>query len=212
MAAGATVFGLYMLGFTSVFREGFETVLFLQALQLEAGTGIVLAGVGLGLVGVAAVGAVTFKLEQRLPYKKMLIVTGVLISLVLVVMVGNTMRTLQGVGWISITPIDIDVPLWMGTWLGIFPTWETIGAQIAAFAFVIGSYFAAEWVRKRNVRKAIAEAEEQFPTDDEIPAAAHVNAQRQRSLQRRLSRGGDRPHEDPAATRAAPRTRARLAS
>ena len=44
--AGATVLGLYVLGFTSVFREGFETVLFLQALQLEAGTGIVLAGVG----------------------------------------------------------------------------------------------------------------------------------------------------------------------
>ena len=47
--AGATVLGLYVLGFTSVFREGFETVLFLQALQLEAGTGIVLAGVTLGL-------------------------------------------------------------------------------------------------------------------------------------------------------------------
>ena len=199
VAAGATVFGLYMLGFTSVFREGFETVLFLQALQLEAGTGIVLAGVGLGLVGVAAVGAVTFKLEQRLPYKKMLIVTGVLISLVLVVMVGNTMRTLQGVGWISITPIDIDVPLWMGTWLGIFPTWETIGAQIAAFAFVIGSYFAAEWVRKRNVRKAIAEAEEQFHADEEAPAATRVNGERERerALQRRLSREGDRPHARP---------------
>jgi high-affinity iron transporter len=174
VAAGATVFGLYMLGFTSVFREGFETVLFLQALQLESGTGIVLAGVGLGLLGVAAVGAVTFKLEQKLPYKKMLIVTGILISLVLVVMVGNTMRTLQGVGWASITPIDVDFPLWMGTWLGIFPTWETIGAQLAALVFVIGSYFAAEWVRKRSVRKAIAAAEEQFPEEGERqPLAAN---------------------------------------
>ncbi|MGZ5359768.1 MAG: FTR1 family iron permease [Solirubrobacterales bacterium] len=159
VAAGATVLGLYMLGFTSVFREGFETVLFLQALQLESGTGVVMAGVMLGLVGVAAVGALTFKLEQKLPYKRMLIVTGVLISLVLVVMVGNTMRTLQGVGWMSITPVDIDFPLWMGTWLGVFPTVETLGAQLAAFVFVIGSYFAAEWVRKRNVRKAVAAAE-----------------------------------------------------
>jgi high-affinity iron transporter len=159
VAAGATVFGLYALGFTAVFREGFETVLFLQALQLEAGVGIVLAGVSLGLVLTAIVGAITFALERRLPYKRMLIVTGVLISLVLVVLVGNTMRTLQGVGWVSITPIDIDLPLWMGTWLGIFPTWETIGAQVAAFGFVIGSYYAAEWVRKRNVRKAIANAE-----------------------------------------------------
>ena len=48
-AAAATVAGLYLLGFTSVFREGFETVLFLQALQLSSGTGVVLAGVALGL-------------------------------------------------------------------------------------------------------------------------------------------------------------------
>jgi high-affinity iron transporter len=156
VAAGTTIAGLYVLGFTSVFREGFETVLFLQALQLEAGIGIVLAGVTLGLLFTAAVGALTFALERRLPYKRMLIVTGVLISLVLVVLVGNTMRTLQGVGWVPITPIDIDLPLWMGTWLGIFPTWETIGGQIGAFAFVIGSYFLAEWVRKRSVRKTVA--------------------------------------------------------
>ena len=49
-AGAATLLGLYLLGFTSVFREGFETVLFLQALQLSAGTGVVLAGVALGLV------------------------------------------------------------------------------------------------------------------------------------------------------------------
>jgi high-affinity iron transporter len=77
----------------------------------------------------------------------------VLISLVLVVLVGNTMRTLQGVGWVSITPVDVDLPLWMGTWLGVFPTWETIGGQIAALAFVIGSYFLAERLRKRAVKK-----------------------------------------------------------
>ncbi len=39
-AGAATVVGLYMLGFSSVFREGFETVLFLQALQLSSGTGV----------------------------------------------------------------------------------------------------------------------------------------------------------------------------
>ncbi len=156
-AGGATMLGLYLLGFTSVFREGFETVLFLQALQLEAGTGIVLAGVSLGLAATAVVGAATFALERKLPYKRLLIVTGAMISLVLVVMVGNTMRTLQGVGWVSITPIDVDLPLWMGTWLGVFPTWETIGAQVGALGFVIGSYYLAEWVRKRHVRRAARE-------------------------------------------------------
>lgn len=157
--ATGTVAGLFVLGFTSVFREGFETVLFLQALQLSSGTGVVLAGVGLAAIGLAAVGWATFKLESKLPYKKMLIVTGAMIALVLVVMVGNTMRTMQGVGWIPITPVDFETPLWMGTWLGVFPTVETLGAQFLAFCFVIGSYFAAEYVRKRNIRRGVAEYE-----------------------------------------------------
>lgn len=159
-AGVATVAGLYTLGFTSVFREGFETVLFLQALQLSSGTGVVLAGVSLGLVLTAIVGVITFSLERKLPYKKMLIVTGVLIALVLVVLVGNTARTMQGVGWLSIHPIEVELPLWMGTWLGIYPTVETLTAQLLAFVFVIGSYFAAEWMRKRDLRRAIAAHEE----------------------------------------------------
>ena len=149
----ATVTGLYLLGFSSVFREGFETVLFLQALQLSSGTPVVLAGVSLGLVATGAVGAITFALERRLPYKRMLIITGVLISLVLVVLVGNTVRTLQGVGWLSITPLDFELPLWVGTWLGIFPTVETLGAQALAMVFVLGSYFAAERLRHRGRRR-----------------------------------------------------------
>ncbi len=155
-AGAATVAGLYVLGFTSVFREGFETVLFLQALQLSSGTGVVLAGVSLGLAITAVVGAITFALERKLPYKKMLVVTGMLIALVLVVLVGNTARTMQGVGWLPIHPLDIEFPLWLGTWLGVYPTVETLVAQALALCFVIGSYFAAEWMRKRELRKAIA--------------------------------------------------------
>ncbi|HEX5609130.1 MAG TPA: FTR1 family protein [Solirubrobacterales bacterium] len=166
-AGAATVAGLYTLGFTSVFREGFETVLFLQALQLSSGTPVVVAGVTLGLVLTGIVGAITFALERKLPYKKMLIATGVLIALVLVVLVGNTARTMQGVGWLSIHPVEIEFPLWMGTWLGVYPTVETLTAQALAFVFVIGSYFAAEWLRKRELRKAIEAHEASLAEDDD---------------------------------------------
>ena len=153
-AANATLLGLYLLGFSSVFREGFEIVLFLQALSLNASTGVMLAGVTLGVALTAAVGVLTFALERRLPYKRMLVVTGVLIALVLMVLVGNTVRTLQGVGWMPITPLDVEPPLWAGTWLGVFPTVETLGAQLGAFAFVVGSYLLAELMSKRRRRRA----------------------------------------------------------
>ena len=96
----------------------------------------------------------TFRLQRKLPYKRMLIVTGVLLAFVLVVMVGATVRTMQGAGWLPIHSIDVDLPYWLGTWLGVFPTWETLGAQVVALAFVIGSYFAAEYVRIKRPRQA----------------------------------------------------------
>ena len=150
----AQVAGFVLLGFSTVYREGFETVLFLQALELSSGLWVVLEGVALGGIAVAAVAVATFVLERKLPYKKMLIVTGVLLTVVLVVMVGKTARTLQGVGWLPITPLDIDPPYWMGLWLGIFPTVETIVAQIAAALFVVGSYVLAERIRTRGRRSA----------------------------------------------------------
>ena len=208
VAAGATVLGLYTLGFTSVLREGFETVLFLQALQLSNGIGVVLAGVALGLIMTAAVGALTFALESRLPYKRMLVVTGALIALVLVVMVGNTVRTMQGVGWISITPIDVELPLWMGTWLGVFPTWESIGAQLAAFAIVIGSYYAAEWARKRKVGVSPSPA---APARAAAPARSPLEAlpgpASPHPANGSNGRGRSAPAPDTAEQRKAPRQR-----
>ena len=155
--AFAQVAGLAALGFSSVYREGFETVLFLQALVFEAGPAVVLAGVALGLVGVTAVGLLTIALQRRLPHKKMLMVTGLLITWVLVVMVGTTVQKLQVAGWIPVHPIgDLRLPYWSGLWFGVFPTWEGLLAQASAAVVVIGSYFAAEGVRKRRRRLRFA--------------------------------------------------------
>src|SRR3954451_15177146 len=57
----ATV-GLVALGFTSVYREGFEVVLFLQNLKLQQGDAVVLEGVAIGLACTAVVGLVTFRM------------------------------------------------------------------------------------------------------------------------------------------------------
>lgn len=143
--------GLIALGFTSIYREGFETVLFLQALVLEAGTSVVLGGVALGLAGTLLVGFLVFALQAKLPHKKMLIVTGIMIGGVLLVMVGNTTHVLQLVGWLPLHPIrNLSLPYWTGLWFGLFATWEGIGLQLAAATFVIGSYFLAERLQHRK--------------------------------------------------------------
>jgi high-affinity iron transporter len=151
--------GFAALGFTSVFREGAETVLFLQALVLDAGTWIVVQGVALGLAGTAVVGVLTLVMQQKLPHKKMLIVTGVMIAVVLVTMVGQTVHTLQLVGWLPISPIrgSETWPTWIGVWLGLHGTWQGIIAQLIAIVFVFGSYFLAEAQHKRDRQAELAE-------------------------------------------------------
>ncbi len=153
--AGArrTLLGLGLLGFTSVYREGFEVVLFLQNLRLRYGSAIVLEGVAVGLVFVAATGWFTFALHRRLPYRRMLVVTGILLGGVLLVMVGESVQELQQAGWIGTTPIHVAVPGWMGLWFSVFPNVETILAQALAATFVIGSYVVAEQIRVRRPRR-----------------------------------------------------------
>lgn len=191
----AQAIGLFVLGLTSVYREGFETVLFLQSLQLSAGTATVLEGAGLGLALTFAVGAVTFFLQRKLPYKKMLIVTGVFIGFVLVVMVGQTVRTMQGTGWLPITPIDLSLPYWPGLWLGVYPTVETIGAQIAAAAFVIGSYFLAQELKVKRPRRRSRQHVGAAAGAERTPVATNGQALVRSDAQVEPVPGGDAGHE-----------------
>ena len=153
VSAQRTLLGLALLGFTSVYREGFEVVLFLQNLRLRYGSGVVLEGVALGLVFVVAIGCLTFGLQRRLPYRKMLVATGLMLGLVLLVMVGENIQEMQQAGWIGTTPVNVAVPGWMGLWFAVFPNVQTIVAQLGAAAFVIGSYFLAEELKVRRPKR-----------------------------------------------------------
>jgi high-affinity iron transporter len=139
-------FGLILLGFTSLYREGFEVVLFLQSYHLRLGGAVVLKGALLGMMLTGVVAVLTFVLQQRLPYRKMLITTGILLGIVLLVMVGEQAQEMQLAHWISTTPINSlkeYIPPWMSLWFAVFPTVETLVAQLIAAILVIGSYYAA---------------------------------------------------------------------
>jgi high-affinity iron transporter len=150
----STLIGLGLLGFTSVYREGFEIVLFLQGLRVSHGADVVLEGATLGLLFTAAVGVLTFVLHERLPYKRLLIITGVLLAMVLFVMVGEEVNEMQLAGWVGTTEISwLNVPGWAGTWFAFYPTVETCVAQFLSLLLVLGSYFAAQWLRVWRPRR-----------------------------------------------------------
>ena len=150
--AGRVMIGLAMLGFTSLYREGVEVVLFLQSYRMKLGPGPVARGVSIGLALTVVVAIVTFVLQRRLPYKRMLVATGVMLGAVLLVMVGEQAQEMQLAGWLPTTTIgwlEPHVPAWMGLWFSVFPTVETIVAQGVALLLVLGSYFGAQFRRRR---------------------------------------------------------------
>jgi high-affinity iron transporter len=144
--------GFALLGFTSIYREGFEVVIFLQNLRLTFGSSVVLEGVALGCLFTAAVGVLTFALHQKLPYKRLLIITGGMLLVVLFVMVGEEVQEMQQAGWIGTTQIG-SLPGWLGQWFSVFPNVQTIVAQVGAIAIVVGSYFAAQYLRVWRPRR-----------------------------------------------------------
>lgn len=159
------IWGMALLGFTSLYREGFEVVLFLQTYRLRLGGETVFWGTCMGLVLTAIVAALTFVAHRKMPYRKMLVLTGGLLGVVLVVMVGEQVQEMQLAHWVSTTNIPAlarIIPAWMGTWLSVFPTVETLVAQAAAVVLVLGSYLFVNWRTGLSARGELSAVDEQI--------------------------------------------------
>jgi high-affinity iron transporter len=154
---GPTI-GLVALGFTVVYREGFETVLYLQALRVQAGPGAVAEGVLLGAVFTATIGFAMLVLRRRLPVRGVIVATATLIGLLAIIMTGQTIRAVQAAGWLGITPVHVDVPAWSELWLGIYPSAQTLIAQLVAAVAIVLTAVLSERLRTRRLRRRIEAA------------------------------------------------------
>jgi high-affinity iron transporter len=139
--------GLGLLGFSSLYREGVEVVLFLQSYRLRLGSRVILYGVLIGLSLCVVVAVLTFAVHRRLPYRKMLVITGVMLGVVLLVMTGEQAQEMQLAHWLPTTRIAWladRIPAWMGLWFSVFPTVQTLVGQAVAGILVLGSYVLAQ--------------------------------------------------------------------
>jgi high-affinity iron transporter len=133
------VFTLGFVAFISVYREGFETVLFYKALYLYAddSTGGIVPGFFAGCVVLAGVFYLINTLGMRIPIKWFFGFTSVLLYYMAFTFMGKGIHELQMGEQISMTAADFLPSL---SWLGMYPTWETFIGQavlFAAFAFAL---------------------------------------------------------------------------
>ena len=135
------------LAFLVVFREGFETVLFYQALVMGAareavGYAPVVTGFAAGCILLAALFYALFTYGIKIPIRRFFAVTGVLLYLLAFKFAGNGVRELQEAGLVSITPISFvpESPFFQN-WFGVYPVWETCFLQSFLLLAAVGGLF-----------------------------------------------------------------------
>jgi high-affinity iron transporter len=145
VSIGSTA-SLILIGFTAVYREGFETVLFYQAL-LSFGTGLgiwMALGFVCGVVALTACGFAIFRLGRRLPIKAFLSVAVGLIMLTSVAFLGNAVAALQEADAVGYTRLEgwPRLPIYLAEATGYRPTTQTVVAQIGLIlVYLLGALY-----------------------------------------------------------------------
>ena len=127
-----------------MFREGFESVLFFQAL-ISFADGLLLnvvLGAALAVVALLAVGWVIFKAGRRVPMKVFLTTAVSLVMVISVAFAGNAVRGFQEAALVPVTFIESlpRLPIFLSQLTGWYPTRETILAQGAlALVYAAGA-------------------------------------------------------------------------
>jgi high-affinity iron transporter len=156
VSIGSTT-ALVLVGFTAMYREGLETALLYQAL-VEFGEGLgwwIVVGLAVGLIALAVVSYLIFRLGRRLPIKTFLVCAVLLLMGTSVAFLGNAVRSLQTADLIGLTPIDglPHAPIFLAQALGYWPSVQTLASQAALIAvYVLGATWLLT-VRPRRMRE-----------------------------------------------------------
>jgi len=137
---GEKMFGLAFFCFMVVFREVFESILFLQAIKLDTQSGSQ-SSIGLGVLAafglIALIAFLFLKYSRKIPIRQLFRYSSWVIILLALILTGKGTHSLQEAGWLSVTGFlgftNID-------WLGVYPTVETLTSQIALLSLMLVLY------------------------------------------------------------------------
>ena len=169
-AGGTSVF--IMLSFFTVYREGFETVLFYQAMFSFAKYMEFYVGLGfiLGIVSLLGIYFGFRKLGKRLPLRALFGLTMGIGAYLSIAFLGNAIREFQVLDFIPYTSMLGTIPrldINVATMTGIYPTLETTVGQIVLLSvYLVASLYVLVLRPKRqkalaSMRKSRAQVDEQ---------------------------------------------------
>ncbi|MCG2460989.1 FTR1 family protein [Flavobacteriaceae bacterium F89] len=137
---GKNMIGLGVFSFMVVFREAFESILFLQAIGLETPSGE-RSSIGFGVLAAFALIAVLVfifvRFSKKIPVRQLFRYSSWVITLLAVILIGKGIHAIQEAGWLSVTGFSFFPRI---DWLGIYPTTETLLAQVLLLCLLLLLY------------------------------------------------------------------------
>ncbi|MFQ0998104.1 FTR1 family protein [Gilliamella sp. ESL0232] len=144
-------FALGFAAFLAVFREGAETILFYQAMLIEAKEhmDMVWYGLAIGTIILAIIFVVIRFGTMKLPIRPFFIGTSILMYIMAIAFAGGGVKELQEADMIPVTSVDFIHSVEV---LGIYPTVETLVPQIIMVFIVVVSviYYKAKHSCKKQ--------------------------------------------------------------
>jgi high-affinity iron transporter len=138
---------LAFVAFLAVYREGAETALFYQAL-FDEGPRVALPislGIVLGFAALAVIFTLFYRYGVRIPLRPFFSVTSVLLYYMAFVFMGKGVRELQEGNAMPITLIPgfphVEA-------LGLYPTWQTVLAQLLLLALFVFALAKTFWPKR----------------------------------------------------------------
>lgn len=177
VSAGSAT-ALMLVGFTALYREGFETALFYQAL-VSFGPGLgwyILAGIGAAVAALAVVGWLIFALGRKIPIKAFLSFAVLMLMATSVAFLGNAVRSLQEADVIALHRWSDwpQAPIFVSQSIGYWPSRETVLAQSALTAVYLAGALYVFVIRPRRTRALQPMARPAAP--EAVPAPAPAEA------------------------------------
>jgi high-affinity iron transporter len=173
---------LTFVAFLAVYREGAETALFYQALFNEGPNVVVPISMGIvaGFVALGVIFTLFYRFGVRIPLRPFFSVTSVLLYYMAFVFTGKGIKELQEGDLIPLSAIRGFPHV---EWLGLYPTWQGVLAQLALlllFAFAVLKTF---WP-KRSVAlpTVMPTSAPQIAMNDEIEQMRAENEELRRRL------------------------------
>jgi high-affinity iron transporter len=137
--AQETAWAVGALAFLAVFREGAETVLFINALATTEGgwSAGLFAGLAAATAGLAVLFYFINLITRKIPLRPLFIITSAFLFAMAIKFIGEAVQEFQEQSILPFT--ELKGATWLGA-LGLNPTVEALSAQLLVILFALATY------------------------------------------------------------------------